>query len=112
MSPPESILPCRESPGLLAVAVFGLILSDGLNRKLSRSLAQMQLSPSVRQSAEIQRSKLAGAQISDASLRRAFDEAFVSGYQDVISASVGVALLSAVSAQLIQSKKRAVSADN
>jgi hypothetical protein len=58
------------------------------------------------------RSKLAGAQISDLSLERAFDEAFVSGYHDVIWISVGLALLSAVSAQLIQSKKRAESADN
>ncbi len=98
--------------GLLAVAVFGLILAGGFNRKLSRSLAQMQLAPSVRQSAEIQRSKLAGAQISDLSLKRAFDEAFVSGYHEVIWISVGLVLLSAGSAQLIQSKKRAVSADN
>jgi EmrB/QacA subfamily drug resistance transporter len=98
--------------GLLAVAVFGLILSAGFNRKLSRSLAQMQLSPSMRQTAEMQRSKLAGAQISDPSLKRAFDEAFVSGYHDVIWVSVGLAILSAVSAQLIQSKKRALSADN
>jgi len=105
-------MPCRESPGLLAVAVFGLILSGGFNRKLNRSLAQVQLSPSVRQSAEIQRSKLAGAQISDLSSKRTFDEAFVSGYRDVIWISVGLALLSAVSAQLIQSKKRAESADN
>ena len=51
--------------GLLAVAVFGLVLSAGFNRALNRSLAQMQLSPSVRESAETQRSKLAGAQISE-----------------------------------------------
>jgi EmrB/QacA subfamily drug resistance transporter len=31
--------------GLLAVAVFGLVLSAGFNRTLSRSLAQMQLPP-------------------------------------------------------------------
>ncbi len=98
--------------GLLAIAVFGLILSAGFNRTLSRSLAQMQLPPSVRQSAEIQRSKLAGAQISELSLRRAFDEAFVSGYRDVIWISVGLALLSALSAQMIQSKKRTVSVSN
>jgi EmrB/QacA subfamily drug resistance transporter len=95
--------------GLLAIAVFGLVLSAGFNRTLSRSLAQMQLSPSVRQSAEIQRSKLAGAQISDLLVKHAFDEAFVSGYRDVIWISIGLALLSALSAQMIQSKKRMVS---
>ena len=68
----------------------------------------MQLSPSVRQSAEIQRSKLAGAQISDAARKRAFDEAFISGYRDVIWISVGLALLSALSAQVIESKWRPV----
>jgi len=98
--------------GLLAVAVFGVVLSAGFNRTLSRSLAQMQLSPSVHQHAESQRSKLAGAQISELPLKRAFDEAFVSGYRDVIWISVGLAFLSALSAQLIQSKKRAESAGN
>jgi EmrB/QacA subfamily drug resistance transporter len=98
--------------GLLAVAVFGLILSAGFNRTLSRSLAQMQLSPSVRQNAESQRSKLAGAQISDPLVKRAFDEAFVSGYREVIWISVGMALLSALSAQMIQSKKPTASGSN
>jgi EmrB/QacA subfamily drug resistance transporter len=91
--------------GLLAVAVFGLVLSAGFNRALNRNLAQMQLSPAVRQSADSQRSKLAGAQISDMPVKHAFDEAFVSGYRDVIWISVGMALLSALSAQIIQSKK-------
>ena len=98
--------------GLLAIAVFGLVLSAGFNRTLNRSLAQMQLSPSVRQSVEMQRSKLAGAQISEPLVMHAFDEAFVSGYRDVIWISVGLALLSALSAQMIQSKKRVVSAGN
>ena len=91
--------------GLLAVAVFGLVLSAGFNRTLGRSLAQMQLSSAVRQNADSQRSKLAGAQISDGPVKRAFDEAFVSGYRDVIWISVGMALLSALSAQIIQPKK-------
>ncbi len=98
--------------GLLAIAVFGLVLSAGFNRALSHSFAQMQLAPSVRQSAEAQRSKLAGAQISDLAVRRAFDEAFVSGYREVIWISIGLALLSALSAQMIQSVKRVVSAGN
>jgi EmrB/QacA subfamily drug resistance transporter len=98
--------------GLLAIAVFGLVLSAGFNRALSRSLAQMQLSPPVRQSAETQRSKLAGAQISDLRVKHAFDEAFVTGYREVIWISVGLALLSALSAQRIQSSKRLVSVNN
>jgi hypothetical protein len=72
----------------------------------------MQLSPFVRQSAENQQSKVAGAQISDPSLKRAFDEAFISGHRDVIWISVGLALLSALSAQMIQSKKRTASVSN
>ena len=38
-------------------------------------------------------------------LMQAFDEAFVSGFREVIWISVGMALLSALSAQIIQSKK-------
>ena len=90
--------------GLLAVAVFGLVLSAGFNRALDRSLAQMQLSPSLRESAKMQRSKLAGAQIGDSRVQHAFDEAFVSGYREVIWVSVALALLSALSAQIIRSK--------
>jgi EmrB/QacA subfamily drug resistance transporter len=98
--------------GLLAVAVFGLILTAGFNRSLNRSLVQMHLSLSVRQSVEAQRSKLAGAQLSDPSLKLAFDEAFLSGYRDVIWISVGLALLSSLSARMIQSKRRTASVNN
>jgi EmrB/QacA subfamily drug resistance transporter len=91
--------------GLLAVAAFGLVLSAGFNRTLNHRLAQLQLSPSVRESAEGQRSKLAGAQIREPLVKHAFNEAFVSGYRDVIWISVGMALLGALSAQMIQSNK-------
>ena len=90
--------------GLLAVAVFGLVLSAGFNRTLNHSLSRMQLSPTVRQNAEMQRARLAGAQMREPLIMRAFDEAFVSGFRDVAWISVGMALLSAVSAQMIQSK--------
>lgn len=94
--------------GLLAVAVFGLVLSAGFNRTLNQSLSRMELSASVRQNAEMQRSKLAGAQIGEPLVMLAFDEAFVSGFHEVIWISVGMALLSALSAQIIQSKKHAL----
>jgi EmrB/QacA subfamily drug resistance transporter len=96
--------------GLLAIAVFGLILSARFNRALDRSLAQMPLSPSQRQSADMQRSKLAGAQMGDLRVQHAFDEAFISGYREVLRVSIGLALLSALSAQMIQSKRSAAAA--
>ena len=92
--------------GLLAVAVFGLVLSSGFNSTLNRSLSRMQLSPSVRQNVERERSKLAGAQIGDPQVMQAFDEAFVSGFREVIWISIGMALLSALSAQMVQSERR------
>jgi EmrB/QacA subfamily drug resistance transporter len=95
---------------LLAVAVYGLVLSAGFNHTLNHSLAQMQLSPEVRQNADRQRSNLAGAQIDDPQVRRAFDAAFIHGYREVIWLSVALALLSSLSAQMIQSKKHAASA--
>jgi EmrB/QacA subfamily drug resistance transporter len=94
--------------GLLAIAVFGLVLSAGFNRTLDRTLSRMQLSTPVRQSVEMQRSRLAGAQIVEPLVMHAVEEAFVSGYRDVIWISVGMALLSALSAQVIASKKRTV----
>jgi EmrB/QacA subfamily drug resistance transporter len=94
--------------GLLAVAVFGLVLSARFNSTLNQSLSRLQLSPAVHQSIEAQRSKLAGAQIDDPRVMRLFDEAFVSGFREVIWISVGIAFLSALSAQIIRSKKRVV----
>ena len=91
--------------GLLAVALFGLVLSAGFNRALNHSLSQMHLSPAVRQDIDRQRSRLAGAQTSDPHIRQAIDEAFVSGYRVVIWMSVGLALVSAASAQMIGAKK-------
>jgi len=79
--------------GLLAVAVFGLVRSGGFNLTLNHSLSRMQLSPAVRQSAEMQRSKLAGAQIQEPLIMHAFDEPFDSGFRDVVWISVGRAFL-------------------
>jgi len=90
--------------GLLAVAVFGLILFAGFNRALDKSLSQMQLSVVTRQNIDRDRPKLAGSQTGDLRIRHAIDEAFLSGYRDVIWISVVLATLSALSAQMIRPK--------
>jgi EmrB/QacA subfamily drug resistance transporter len=92
--------------GLLAVAVFGVILSAGFNRALDSKFAHLRLSAAMRQDTDRQRAKLAGAPISDPLVKRAIDEAFVSGYRDVIWISVGMVLLSTLSAQMIHSKRQ------
>jgi EmrB/QacA subfamily drug resistance transporter len=92
--------------GLLAIAVFGLILSAEFNRALNRSLSDLQLSPAARESVDRDRPELAGMQTNDLRIRRAIDEAFLSGYRDVIWISVGLAILSALSAQIIRPKER------
>jgi EmrB/QacA subfamily drug resistance transporter len=95
--------------GLLAVALFGLVLSAGFNRALNRSLLKMHLSPSARLSVDRQRSQLAGAETNDRMVKRVIDEAFVCGYREVTWISVGLALLSALSAQWIRPKPQRVS---
>ena len=65
----------------------------------------MQLSPSARQNVEVQRSRLAGAQIRDVPVKHAFDEAFLAGYREVIWISVGLVLLSTLTAQMIRPEK-------
>jgi len=90
--------------GLLAVAAFGLILTAGFNRALDKSLSQIQLPPDARRSIDMDRSKLAGLQTNDPRVRHAVDQAFLSGYRDVIWIAVGLALLGAVGAQMIRPK--------
>jgi EmrB/QacA subfamily drug resistance transporter len=92
--------------GLMAVAVFGLILSAGFNRALDRSLSSLQLSDYARRSVDRDRPKLAGSQNSDARIRHAIDEAFLSGYRDVIWISIGLAAASALSALMLRPKER------
>ena len=93
--------------GLLAIAVFGLVLSAGFNHALDRSLPQLDLSPAARQDVDRQRPRLAGAETTDPRIRNAIDQAFVSGYRDVIWISVALALLSALSAQTLGAAKPA-----
>ncbi len=92
--------------GLLAIALFGLILTLGFNRALDRNLSQLNLSPAERQSTDRQRSKLAGAQTTNPQVKEAINQSFLSGYRAVIWISVCMAIMSALSAQMIQSSPK------
>ncbi len=84
--------------GLLAVAVFGAILSGVFNHVLEQRLDQLGVTPSVRTQIEAQESRLAAAETSDPRGREAIDEAFVAGYRVVLWIAAGLALISSLSA--------------
>ncbi|WP_255580736.1 MFS transporter [Caballeronia sp. dw_276] len=86
--------------GLIAVALFGLILSASFNRSLSTRLEPLGLSQIQRHQVDEQRPLLAAATSPNAQIVRAIDESFVAGYRVVVSLAAILALASAVSAML------------
>jgi EmrB/QacA subfamily drug resistance transporter len=87
--------------GLLAVAVFGALLSGVFQSALDRSLDSLNLPPAVRAQIEAQRSRLAAAETEDTRGRQAIREAFVAGYRMVSWVSLGLALASSLSAAVL-----------
>ena len=93
--------------GLLAVAVFGALLSGVFQGALERRLDSLNVTPQVRAQIEAQQSRLAAAETSDARGRQAIQEAFVAGYRAVSWVAMGLALASSLSAAaLIRTEKR------
>jgi EmrB/QacA subfamily drug resistance transporter len=93
--------------GLLAVAVFGALLSGVFQSALERRLDSFHVTPEVRAQIEAQRSRLAAAKTNDMRGRQAVQEAFVTGYRAVSWVAMGLALASSLSAAaLISTGKR------
>jgi len=92
---------------LLAVAVFGLVLTAGFNHALDNSLHHLNLTPAAQQSLTTERSKLAGANTTNPQLRQALDTAFVAGFHDILWISAALAFLSAVSSQIVSTRPSA-----
>jgi EmrB/QacA subfamily drug resistance transporter len=93
--------------GLLAVAVFGTLLSGVFQSILEQRLDSLDLRPAVRAQIEAQQSKLAAAETSDVRGRQAIEEAFVAGYRAVLWVAMGLALASSLSAAvMIRTEKR------
>jgi EmrB/QacA subfamily drug resistance transporter len=86
---------------LLAVAVFGALLSGVFQTALDRRLNSLALAPPLRAEIEAQRSKLAAAETEDPRGRQAIKEAFVAGYRTVLWVAVGLALASSLSAAVL-----------
>lgn len=87
--------------GLMAVAVFGALLSGVFHSTLTRRMDSLHLAPAVRAQIEAQSSKLAAAETADAEGRKAIAEAFVAGYRTVLWLAAGLAFASSVSAAIL-----------
>jgi hypothetical protein len=92
--------------GLLAIAVFGALLSGVFQRALTQRLDPLGLPVVERRHIEAQRSRLAAIDTSDERARRAIAEAFIAGYRAVIWGAVGLALASSLSAAVLISPDR------
>jgi EmrB/QacA subfamily drug resistance transporter len=88
---------------LLAVAVFGVVLSTVFGRELDRRMSE--LPPDVRLAVNVQRTKLAGADTPDRRARRVIDESFAAGYQRVLWEAAALTVASAMCAAILVERR-------
>jgi EmrB/QacA subfamily drug resistance transporter len=104
-----------RTAGLLAIAIFGIVMLQVFKQQLNRRLIESALPGSVVQSAQAQQNKLAAIEIPEDQservrqlLGRAIDQSFVSGFRAVMALGAILSVASALTAvTLIQTSKRA-----
>jgi len=87
--------------GLLAVAVFGLVLYGGFNRALDLRMRSLALPQAETQSVNEQRPKLAAIESNDPRVKQAVAESFTSGYRTILALAVALSLASACAARFM-----------
>jgi EmrB/QacA subfamily drug resistance transporter len=97
-----------RTAGLLAIAVFGIVMLQSFDRRLDQRLSEIELTSSARAALATQRNKLAGAELpkelhpdTQAIVRRAIEESFVSGFRVVMGLGALLAVGSAASAVIL-----------
>jgi EmrB/QacA subfamily drug resistance transporter len=97
-----------RTAGLLSVAVLSIVLLHTFNSQLDRQISSISITPEAKSLLDIQRAKLAGAQMpgnisieTQLALKRAVAESFVFAFRRVMLIAAALALLSALSAWLL-----------
>ncbi|PYS68840.1 MAG: MFS transporter [Acidobacteria bacterium] len=97
-----------RAAGLLAIAVFGVVMLQSFGKRLDEKLGETQVTDEVRTGLVAQRVRLAGVEVPthlDPVTRKALEDAiassFVSGFRLIMFMSVGLAIASALSAWLL-----------
>ena len=91
---------------LMAVAVFGTLLSGVFQTSLDRRLDAIALAPQERAQLDSQRSKLAAAETTDPRARQAIQQSFVAGYRTVLWLAAALALGSSLAAATLIATNR------
>ena len=91
---------------LMAVAVFGTLLSGVFQTSLDRRLDAIALAPQERAQLDSQRSKLAAAETTDPRARQAIQQSFVAGYRSVLWLAAALALGSSLAAATLIATNR------
>jgi MFS family permease len=94
--------------GVLAIAVFGIVMLETFDRHLIRNLGEINVSPEIRRDVGAQRIKLAAIELpSDMDIatreatERLIDESFIAGFRAVMLIASGLALASAATAWFV-----------
>jgi EmrB/QacA subfamily drug resistance transporter len=103
-----------RTAGLLAVAVFGILMAHAFVANFERRLATLNLATEVRAQLENERGSLAGMKVPDAvsgetqaAIKEVVSESFVAGFRRIAYISAGLACLSALAAgALIEGRVR------
>ena len=92
-----------RAAGLLAVAVFGILMLQVFNRSLDARLSNVELPANIKHSLDDQRTKLAGVAFPEETplplretLRQAINESFVQGFRSVMVLGAVLALASGI----------------
>jgi EmrB/QacA subfamily drug resistance transporter len=101
--------------GLLAIAVFGVLLANRFNTEVRFRLDRMEIPPAVRLEIDKELPKMAGAELDNVpvdarqrgAVQHSIDEAFVSGYRVVMLGSAILALAAAGFGAAIRDRRRA-----
>jgi EmrB/QacA subfamily drug resistance transporter len=103
-----------RTAGLLAIAVLGIVMLHVFNDRLDQRLAEMKLPASVSQSLQSERAKLADMMVpkdqdpaTQQMIRRAIDEAFLSGFRAVMAIGAALAVASAITSLTLIKSTRA-----
>ncbi|PYI91968.1 MAG: MFS transporter [Verrucomicrobia bacterium] len=97
-----------RAAGLLAIAVLGIAVFSIFDRSLTRRLANVDVTPSLRQSVDTQRNRLAGIDLPESVpprertlMRSTIDLAFVDGFRGIMLTGAALAFASAITALLL-----------